>query len=391
MNQLAFLAGVGPELSCHHVDADNCTLTRAGSIRLPQNIQYAWPSASGEIIYVATSEGGAAVAGGAHTLTALKLDWRSGSFTVHGPQVTLRARPIHVTLDGAGRHLVTACKPLFSVHRLNGDGTIGAEIEQPADLDIGVYPHQVRVSPSDRMAISASRGYRARTDRNREAQPGALQLLNFEDGRLSNKGRIAPDGGHAFAPRNLDFHPSRPWMYVGLELQNQLQMFDYADDEVSPRPLFAKDTLRPAPLVALHQVVGPVRVHPNGRFVYVANRASGTAEFDKKKCFVGGENSIAAFSINQDSGEPILLQNADTHGIHPRCFGIDPAGRILIAAHTKGAWYRDTSKSVAWRPACLSVFRIGDDGRLTYVRKYDVETGGASMYWGGLVARARQG
>jgi hypothetical protein len=35
--------------------------------------------------------------------------------------------------------------------------------------------------------------------------------------------------------------------------------------------------------------------------------------------------------------------------------------------------------------ACLSVFRIGDDGRLDYVRKYDVDVGNRQMFWMGMV------
>ena len=35
--------------------------------------------------------------------------------------------------------------------------------------------------------------------------------------------------------------------------------------------------------------------------------------------------------------------------------------------------------------AGLSVLRIGDDGKLEFVRKYDVETGGKIQYWMGIV------
>jgi 6-phosphogluconolactonase len=36
-------------------------------------------------------------------------------------------------------------------------------------------------------------------------------------------------------------------------------------------------------------------------------------------------------------------------------------------------------------PACLSVFRVGDDGRLDFVRKYDVDVGNHTMFWMGMV------
>ena len=36
-------------------------------------------------------------------------------------------------------------------------------------------------------------------------------------------------------------------------------------------------------------------------------------------------------------------------------------------------------------PAALSVFRVGADGKLDFVRKYDVETGGKAQWWVGIV------
>jgi hypothetical protein len=43
----------------------------------------------------------------------------------------------------------------------------------------------------------------------------------------------------------------------------------------------------------------------------------------------------------------------------------------------------DTIKTVL---AGLSVFRIGDDGKLTFARKYDVDVGDKTMFWMGMVA-----
>jgi 6-phosphogluconolactonase len=38
--------------------------------------------------------------------------------------------------------------------------------------------------------------------------------------------------------------------------------------------------------------------------------------------------------------------------------------------------------------AGLMVFRIGDDGRLTFARKYDVDTGDRQQFWSGMVTLA---
>ena len=36
-------------------------------------------------------------------------------------------------------------------------------------------------------------------------------------------------------------------------------------------------------------------------------------------------------------------------------------------------------------PAALSVFRVGVDGKLDFVRKYDVDAAGKTHYWMGIV------
>jgi 6-phosphogluconolactonase (cycloisomerase 2 family) len=67
-------------------------------------------------------------------------------------------------------------------------------------------------------------------------------------------------------------------------------------------------------------------VHPNGRFVYLTNRNQGEVEFEGKKVFNGGENNVAVFAIDAQTGEPNLVQTVEGQGIHLRTFGIDPTG-----------------------------------------------------------------
>ena len=72
--------------------------------------------------------------------------------------------------------------------------------------------------------------------------------------------------------------------------------------------------------------------------------------------------------------------------MHPRTFAIDPSGRILVVANMQQVLVRDGDK-VRPLPATLSVFRIGGDGKLEFVGKYDQDTGGGrSLFWTGIVA-----
>jgi 6-phosphogluconolactonase len=150
-------------------------------------------------------------------------------------------------------------------------------------------------------------------------------------------------------------------------------------------PLFTKETLADPNDVRPGQVVASIHMHPNGRFVYVANRASGTEDLNRQRVFVGGENSIAVFAINPDTGEPSFLQNIDTRGIHPRTFALDPGGRILAVANQMSLLVRD-GDGVRTVPASLTVYRIRGDGKLEFAHQYPVQTGGGgSLFWMGLV------
>ena len=59
---------------------------------------------------------------------------------------------------------------------------------------------------------------------------------------------------------------------------------------------------------------------------------------------------MAAFSIDQATGEPKLMQNIDGRGVQLRTFGIDPSGRILIAASIVSSPVRRETTSAPSRP-----------------------------------------
>ena len=380
---VALYAAVGPELMHWEVDVEGAALTRRATITAPANIHYAWPHASGRYLYVASSDSASGVGGfvGAnHHVTAWRIDQATGALSPHGAPISLPTRPIHMTLDIPSEHILVAfSNPSgLNVYRINPDMSPGAEVAQPEEIDPGIYGHLVRVRLDNRKVILVTRGHDAAGGKPEE--PGALKLFDYAAGRLSNEVSIAPNGGYGFGPRHLDFHPTQPWVYVSLERQNRLDMFSWHDATLLGAPLYQKGTLAEPDNIRGRQVVGTVKVHPNGRFAYVANRAS-TA---RDGVFVGGENNLAVFAIDQGTGEPELIQHVDTRGIHCRNFHIDPSGRLLVASHIMGLPVRENG-TLREVPACLSVFRIGDDGWLDFVRKYDVETGDKQMFWMGMV------
>jgi 6-phosphogluconolactonase len=386
-NKVALYASVGPELTQYDVDVDGARLVKQGSVTLPANVHYAWPHASGRYLYVASSNSasGMGPAGDKHHVSTFRIDSGSGSLTPHGDPIPLPTRPIHMTTDIPSEHLLAAfSNPSgLRVYRINADATAGAEVVQPEPIDPGVYAHQVRVRLDNSGVILVTRGHDAAPGKSEE--PGALKVFAYRQGQLTKEVSVAPNGGYGFGPRHLDFHPTLPWVYVSLERQNKLDMFGFSGDTLSSAPVFRKDTLAEPSNIRGRQIAGTVHVHPNGRFVYAVNRNSTTIEFEGKQVFAGGENNFAVYSIDQSTGEPNLIQHADTRGIHCRTFHIDPSGRLLVAAHIMPLPMRD-GPALRTVPASLAVFRIAGDGRLDFVRKYDVNVGDKTMFWMGMVA-----
>ena len=383
--RLALYRSVGDELAQFDVDVAGATLVQRGAVLLPANIQYVWQHPSRRYLYVTSSDSGpgaSGVIGANHHISAFRIE-ASGSLQPHGKPQPLSSRPIHNSVDATGAYSLTAHNNPsgVTVHRINRDGTLGEPVKQPANLDAGIFGHQVLTTPSNRMAIFVARGNDAA--RGKPEDPGALKLFNFKDGVLTNLASVAPGKGFGFGPRHLDFHPTRPWVYVSVERQNKLQLYHLQPEGLSREPAFTRDLLVEPHNERPRQLGGPIHVHPNGRFVYLTNRADNTVPYEGRRVFGGGENSIVVFSLDPATGEPTLLQHIDTRGIHVRTFALDPSGRMLVAASIMALPVREGA-AVRTVPAGLSVFRVGADGRLDFARKYDVDTGKRTQFWSGI-------
>lgn len=377
-------ASVGSELLHYEVDVEGARLHKRGSTQLPADVQYAWPHVSNRVLYVASSNGGPGRRGDTHQVSAFRLDMATGTLEPHGAVVPIRSRPIHLTTDRRSDYLFIVYNDpsQLTSHRLFEDGRIGAEIPQPAPIDAGIYAHQVRVMPSNAHAVIVARGNDASAGRPED--PGALKVFTLRYGVLTPQQSIAPGGGYGFGPRHLDFHPAAPWVYVSLERQNQVWVFRWDGKTLGPEPVSRHDTLASAGRVGGRQLAGTIHVHPNGRFVYVANRADATLEADGTSSAAAGENSIAAYVVHAATGRLTAIQHVDTRGLHPRTFHIDPTGRLLVAANLRPLRVRDGA-ALRTIPASLAVFRIGTDGRLTYVRTYEIDVGSRMLFWMGMV------
>lgn len=379
-------ASVGTELTWYDVDASDAQLTRRGSVNLPANVQNVWSSASRRWLYAAWSDGGPGITGTHHGVSAFAIDGASGALTLIGADASLLSRPIHLIGNSAGTYMFVAhnVPSGVTVFALRVNGEIEREVAQSSSVDIGNFAHQVRVDASDNNIFVVSRGVPATPTV--PEQPGAVKQFHVRDGALSLVKTTAPAGGFGFQARNLDFHPGKPWVYLALEQQNSLQMFEQANDgTLASEPSFSVSTLDAPVEAGVSQAVGAITMHPNGRHVYVINRAGGTRAFKGSRVSAGGLNTIAVFEIDKASGKPTRIANVPTRGSSVRTFGLDAAGHWL-AVGNQSAMSVAEGDSVRVTPASIAIFRIGSDGLPAFVRKYDVETNAQkNLLWVGFV------
>ena len=383
--RVALYANVGPVLTHYDVDLANAELIRRDSVTLPAGVQYCWPHRNRRYLYVASSDSAAGIVqtGTAHHLTAFTINPATGALNQTGDPIRLPVRPIHMSLDSESQHILVAFNSPSSlrVYRIHEDFTPGEEVRQGA-MDAGIYAHQVRVTPDGRHVVLVTRGNEGTPQRPED--PGALMVFNYANGVLSNQSKIAPNGGRGYGPRHLDFHPTKPWMYVSVETQNQIHLHRMQDGKPLPEVVFNKTTLLEPDNIRSRQAASAIHVHPNGRFVYGANRSQDVVDFKGKKVYKGGENSIAVYAVNQATGEPTAIQHIETQKLHPRTFHIDPNGRMLVAQHNLPVDVRD-GDGVRTVAAGLSVFRMNEDGTLALARTYDIDVAGTTMWWMGMV------
>ena len=356
-------AAVGRSLRVMRLVPATGELEPCGGVDLARgDIQYAAMHPSGQYLYVSASDRATT-----NVIYAFGVDEALGPLAPLGDPFALPptlGRAVHISVDRSGKYLLTAHNVTGSVAvlSLEIDGRLGALIAQPVLPQLGFLVHQIRVDAADTTVFVPVRGNDAEPPS--AEQRGRLHLFSLTRGVLRPYHTIEYESG--IGPRHLDFHPSGQWVYVLAERGNVL--ITYRRDKTGLAELFRTTTLKDTRLSFPAQRAGAIHVHRNGRWLYATNR-----NLDPS---LAGENNIATFSIDAVTGEPTLLDHIDSHGFEPRTFTIDSTGAFLIAGNMmKLARRKDDDRIVDVEPN-VSVFRIGVDGKLLFVRAYDQPNSG---------------
>lgn len=234
----------------------------------------------------------------------------------------------HLALDRTGKILFSAQYGGGSVssYAVNDDGSIGkrtALIEHEGsgpneDRQKGPHPHWVGTDPDNRFLFVPDLG----------ADKIVIYRIDHEKKSIAphGHGTAVPGGG----PRHMKFSSDAKFAYVLNELLLSVTVFAYDAEGGTLNPIQTIETLAESEQEVPNKA-SEIRIHPNGKFVYAANR---------------GHDSIAVFSRDAQTGKLTFVELESIRGCWPRNFNIDPSGKWLIA----GGRYSNT----------LSVFLVDD-------------------------------
>lgn len=266
---------------------------------------------------------------------------RSEPYTVHvytinprsGALTPLSSSPLpasvpYISLDRTGRYLFGASygAHLVSVNAVDRDGRVS---DDPLQLiPVGRNAHAIRIDDSNRFVYVPTLG----TD----------QIFQFvfdaNSGRLSSNTPAIAQMKPGTGPRHFAFSPDNRFVYVLSELLATVTT--YALDKTTgvltelgsvsglppDTPLQAGSPRLPvgtagaAPRNTDNDIwAADIHITPDGRFLYISERASST---------------LGAFSIDGATGKLNYLGSTPTER-QPRGFAIDPIGKFLIASGQK--------------------------------------------------------
>lgn len=250
-------------------------------------------------------------------VAAFAIDAKDGSLKPLNRESSGGQGPCHVVVDKAGKNLLAAnygsgsacCLPIDAEGRLAKASAVvqhrGKSVN-PSRQE-SAHAHSINLDPANHFAFVADLGldevlvYKFDTDK------GSLKAND------PPAAKVKPGSG----PRHFAFHPSGRFAYVINEMALTITAFGYDAAKGELTELQTISTLPEGDRDDSYSTA-EVQVHPSGKFVYGSNR---------------GHNTIAAFSVDSQSGRLTPIGHASTGGKTPRNFGIDPSGSYLLAAN----------------------------------------------------------
>ncbi len=301
-------------IKCYEFDPQSGALTYLTGYSGIENPSFLALHSNGKFLYAVseTDQKEGNLTGG---VAAFAIEPSSGGLVKINEVTSGGAAPCFISLDKTEKVLLAANYNggNIAAFPIEGDGSLGRMSSFHQHSGSGTDPstqtvphaHSINTDPTNHFAMVADLGL------------DKLFVYKFE----ANTGSLAPndppyvkiqDGS---GPRHFAFHPGGTQAYLINETASTVTVFDY--DSATGR-LNEIQTISTLPEdFKGRNATAEIVVDPSGRYLYGSNR---------------GHDSIAVFSISQDSGKLEAIQHRSTGGRSPRNFCLSPDGKFLLAA-----------------------------------------------------------
>jgi 6-phosphogluconolactonase len=272
------------------------------------------------------------VHGDQQEVSAFRIDEATGHLSPLNRQDCGGRNPVHLALSPDARHMVISnhLSSSLAVLPVAADGVL-EPLSQLVTLEGPPGPHRVEqpfakphfnpFDPSGQWVLVPDKG----VDR--------VFVFRFAEGRLTPADQPFAQAREGAGPRHLAVHPTKPWVYVINELDSTVTAYRFDAATGALQPFQVVSAL--ADSFTVNSRASEIEVGRAGRRLYASNR---------------GENSIAVFDIDADSGRLSLLQTVPSAGCTPRYFTTSPAGSWCYVLN------EDSDRIV--------LFDLGAEGRL---------------------------
>lgn len=253
-------------------------------------------------------------------VSAFAIDRSTGLLKLLNQQPSVGAGPAHLVVDREGRNVLVANYGGGSVTvlPLERNGKLKSPSASVQHTGSSVNPqrqkephaHSINVDAANRFAYVADLGL------------DKILIYRFDPAKglltLNDPPSVGVKPGSG--PRHFALHPNGRYAYLINEITCTLTAFTTDSSKGELKEIQTVSTLPASQAMEPRFSGAEVQVHPSGKFVYASNR---------------GHDSIAVFSIDQNTGRLTAVQNQSTLGNTPRGFGIDPDGGYLLAGNQR--------------------------------------------------------
>ena len=313
--------GAGPHIgfSVAHFDTDTGKLTKPVFLEEAVAPAYFIIRPDGRRLYTCNSFPGSSV-------SAYAIDPTSAKLAFLNQQPSGGGDPSYVSLDPSGRYLMVAnfLGGSVAVFALRPDGSIGRRTALVQNIGTSLDPndpkhahaHSIRFDPSRRFVLVADLGL----------DKVLVYRLNPKTGALTPNDppfvSVAPGSG----PRHTAFDPRDRYVYAINETASSIVRFGW-DSNRGVLTQFETVSTLPEGFTGVN-TGAEILMHPSGKFLYATNR---------------GNDSVAVFSVQADTGHLTPLQFISTEGKTPRNADFDPTGKWLLVTN------KDSNNAVVYR------------------------------------------